>query len=244
MPFISADGSPLTSIELGQVPPTDYRFQLRQAVGYQEPGTDAVYWAPPHIPSDAPADGNRTDIASVPQFLWSFIASYGRQSAPAVVHDHRAVLALSLDDDAAALAQRREDDRVFLVGLREQRVPALRSSLMWAWVSVERYLRHAPGRAVLLLLQVALSVAVILVGCVLAITAGPAWLLLLLVPLAAAFLWGSQWRLLVVLSYGSALLLPLVLLHLLAVLPFRLAEFVVELVRGGHPTEVFRPTLR
>ncbi|MET0725201.1 MAG: DUF1353 domain-containing protein [Leifsonia sp.] len=243
MPFFAADDSPLTSIELGQAPPDGYRFQLRAAIGYREPGTDATIWAPPHVPSDAPADGNRTDLASVPQFLWSFIASYGRQSAPAVIHDHRAVVALQLGDDDAALAQRKEDDRVFHVGLREQRVPRVRSRLMWAWVSVERHLRHAPGLAALMLVQVALSVAVICVAIVLALS-NPLWLLLALVPLLASALWGQQWFLMAVLSYGSAFLLPLLLLHFAAVLPFRLLEFVVELVSGGRPTEVFRPTLR
>ncbi|MEL4320417.1 DUF1353 domain-containing protein [Leifsonia sp. YIM 134122] len=247
MPFITEDGEPLASIELGQVPPDGYLFQLRRGIGYREPGTDTVVWAPAHVPDPHPTRQNSTDLASVPHFLWSFIASYGRQSAPAVVHDHRSEVAALIGDGGdphAALEQRREDDRVFLVGLREQQVPLLRAWLMWGWVSAERYLRHALPLGLLLLVQVLLSLVAIATGIVLAITTDPIWLLLLLVPLAASFLWGRDWLMMVVLSYGSAIIAPLLLVQLLALLPFRLLEFVVELISGGQPTQVFRPTIR
>ncbi|KQO97564.1 DUF1353 domain-containing protein [Leifsonia sp. Leaf264] len=247
MPFITEDGEPLASIELAQVPPDGRLFQLRRGIGYREPGGDAVVWAPAHVPDGHPARPNSTDLASVPSFLWSFIASYGRQSAPAVLHDHRSELAAVIGDGGdphAALEQRREDDRLFLVGLREKRVPLLRAWLMWGWVSAERYLRHALPLGLLLLVQVLLAVGVIAVAVVLTVTSGVAWLILLLAPLAAAFLWGRDWRMAAVLSYGSAVIGPLLIVQLVALLPFRLLEFVVELFSGGEPTQVFRPTVR
>ncbi|KQX08077.1 MULTISPECIES: DUF1353 domain-containing protein [unclassified Leifsonia] len=247
MPFITEDGEPLASIEIGQVPPAGYLFQLRRGIGYREPGTDGVVWAPAHAPEPHPTRQNSTDLASVPPLLWSFIASYGRQSAPAIVHDHRSEVAAVIGDGGdprAALEQRREDDRIFLVGLREQRVPLLRAWLMWGWVSAERYLRHARPFGLLLLLQILLSLAVIAAGIVLAITVHPAWLPVLLLPFAASFLWGRNWPMTAVLSYGSAVIAPLLIVQLVALLPFRLLEFLVELLSGGQPTQVFRPTLR
>ena len=243
MPYTNADGEPLASIELAQVPPDDYRFQLRSAIHYREPGGTVEYTAPAHTPSDHPQDGQRTDLASVPQFLWSFVASYGRQSAAAIVHDAQSDAADLLGDPAAALGQRRTDDRVFRVGLREQRVPLVRAWLMWSWVSVGRYVAFKPWVAVLMIAQAVVALAVVVLASVLAFS-NLLWLLLLLVPAALALPWGRDAGLMLVLSYGGAFTAPLIALHLLSLLPFRLVEFVGELVSGGEPTKVFRPTVR
>ena len=89
MPFVDSAGRELTSIELGQVPVTAPTFQLRERIGYVEAGTspEKITWAEAHIPDIGPSPGNRTDLASVPLVFWSLIASYGRQTAAAVVHD-------------------------------------------------------------------------------------------------------------------------------------------------------------
>ena len=129
MPFRTDDGRPLD--ELAARAAARRRLPLRRAraVRLRRPRVGRRYRVParpPGAPDPAP-DAARagahgiTDLASVPMWLWSFIASYGRQSAPAVLHDERSVDAADLGDAAAALAQRREDDRVFRTALREQR---------------------------------------------------------------------------------------------------------------------------
>ncbi|MEJ3403969.1 DUF1353 domain-containing protein [Rathayibacter sp. YIM 133350] len=242
MPFYTADGRGLTSIELAQVPPDGDRFQLRSAIVYLDAVTGARLEAPAHVPQEHPSREESTDLASVPQFLWSFIASYGRQSAAAIVHDARSVRARGLGDDAAALVQRRQDDASFRRGLREQGVPLLRSWLMWSWVAAERYLSHARPLGILLVAQVVLSVVVVAASVVLAF-GSPWWLLLVLLPALVALPWGRDAGLAALLSYGSAFVAPLLLLHLLSLAPFRLVEFVVELAVGGRPASVLRPTL-
>ena len=70
------------------------------------------------------------------------------------------------------------------------------------------------------------------------------WLTLVLVPALAALPWGGLAPLMLLLNYSSAVLAPLVALHLIALLPFRLLEAIVEVVTGGDPGGVLRPTLR
>jgi hypothetical protein len=231
MPFVDENGAPLRVIRLTQAPQDGHYFQLRSAIGFREhEGGDEennpTYWAPPHLPSDDPGPDERTDLASVPWLFWSFIASYGRQSAPAIIHDHRGLLARGLNH-ADALRQREEDDRLFRVGLRQQHVPLLRSWLMWAFVSVGRFWEDAGGLFVLLVLQSLLGIAAIIFA-VIAAFSQPLWLLLVLAPAVPALLWGRQARLMIWLAYGGALVAPLVLLQLCAVLPFWLLEVLVR----------------
>lgn len=227
MPYLDDDGGPLRVIPITQAPADGRFFQLNRRIGFQEHVGAPIYWAPPHIPSDDPQPGNRTDLASVPWIFWSFIGSFGRQSAPAIVHDHRCELALALPRDQA-LEQRFEDDRVFRVGLRQQKMPLFRSWLMWAFVSVERYFRHAPGRFTMLVIQAAIGIAMIVAAVILGIVAHPLWLLLALAPAVAALLWGRERRLMVWLSYSGALLAPVIAVQFAAVGVFRLIELVVR----------------
>ncbi len=150
MPFLDENGGPLRVIQLTQAPADGHYFQLRRPIGFREEAGQEVLWAPAHTPTDDPVAGNRTDLASVPWPLWGFIASYGRQSAPAILHDHQRtettrMRQANLMSRADALAQAAEDDRIFRVGLRQQKVPLLRAWLMWAFVSVERASLASPA---------------------------------------------------------------------------------------------------
>ncbi|WP_353807512.1 DUF1353 domain-containing protein [Agromyces sp. SYSU T00194] len=234
MPFSDDDGRPLEHLVLAQRPADGYVFDVLEPVRYDDPVDGGAYRAQPVA----------TDLASVPPFLWSFIASYGRQSAPAIVHDAQSRAADRLGSRAATLAQRRIDDRVFRTALREQGVPLLRAWLMWSWVSADRTIRYArPPVGVLLVLQTLVGAGLVIAATVLAFVQ-PLWLLLALVPAVLALPWGAERRLMVWLPYSGAAFGPLVLLHLVALLPFRLVEAVVELVSGGRPASVVRPTIR
>ncbi|MHA6694470.1 DUF1353 domain-containing protein [Homoserinimonas sp. A520] len=226
MPFIDEGGEPLRVIPLTQAPATGHYFQLVRPIGFREDDSSETHWVPAHIPATHPEQGNRTDLASVPWLFRAFIASYGRQSAPAIMHDHRRGVTSRLGS-ADAFSHAEEDDRLFRVGLRHQKVPLLRSWLMWATVSVEAYLLYARSRACALILQAVLGLAVIYASVVLSF-GSPLWLLGVALPAIAAIAWGRRYVLLLWLSYGFALLAPLVLLQLCSLAPYWLAELLVR----------------
>lgn len=234
MPFRTDDGRPLDELLLAERPADGYRFELRAGFVYEDPVSGRRYQVRP---------GRVTDLASVPMSLWGFIASYGRQSAPAVLHDDRSVVAAELGDRRAALALRREDDRVFRTALREQGVPLLRAWLMWGWVAADRE-REFGGAAGAVFMVQAVVGALVVVGASVAAFWQPALLVLAILPALAALTWRGLAPLMLLLNYSSAVLAPLIALHLVALAPFRIIEAIVELVTGGDPAGVLRPTLR
>lgn len=226
MPFLDASGGPLRAIPLRQVPDTKPYFQLTGRIGFREHSSAETYWVPADVADDHPLSGNRTDLASVPAPLRSFIASYGRQSAPAILHDHCRELT-GRPGTTDALARAEEDDRIFRVALRQQKVPLLRAWLMWTFVSVERYWLYARLRAILLIVQALLGVAVVYSAIILSVSS-PLWLVGIGLPAVAATVWVRHYLVTVWLIYGLALLAPLVLLQLCALAPYRLIELLVR----------------
>jgi hypothetical protein len=250
MPFLTEDGRPLDELLLAQHPADGYRFDVRAPFAYLDPVTGRTYAVaarPPGAPVAETAEREPgvigvTDLASVPMWLWSFIASYGRQSAPAVLHDERSIVAARLGDRRAALAQRRVDDRVFRTALREQRVPVLRRWLMWAWVSADRERQFGGAAGAVLLAQAILGAGVVLAASVAAFWQ-PWWLLVLPAVVLAALPWRALALLVLVLTGSIAVLGPLLVLHLVALVPLRMIEAIVELIAGGDPRDVLRPTV-
>ena len=119
-------------------------FQLEQGFVWIDPRDGSRTDIPAHDLSRPASDPhNSTDLASVPPFLWGLVASYGHQTLPAILHD-----ALSDRADEAPparqLAVRRAADGAFRIALREAGVTTLRSTTMWAVVSMQRYLRFRP----------------------------------------------------------------------------------------------------
>ncbi len=232
MPYLDADGAPLRVIELNQAPEDGHYFQLMRSIGFREhatpedEATNPTYWAPAHHPSDDPAPGNRTDLASVPWAFWGFISSYGKQSAPAILHDHQSEVARTLPAPDALRARRR-DDRLFRVGLRQQKVPLLRAWLMWVFVAFERYVAHAPVRFTAMAIESLVGAATIYLAVILGI-GQPLWLLLLLAPAVVSLVWGTEALLVIWGSYATAVLAPLVALQMIALLPFLVLEILVR----------------
>lgn len=241
MPFLRDDGAPLDELVLAQRPADGHRFEVREAIVYVDPVSGRRYRAP--AAGEGPPPTGVTDLASVPSPLWGFIASYGRQSAPAVLHDARSRAAEALGDRRLALAQRREDDLVFRRSLIEQGVPRMRAWLMWAWVSADRERAFAGAAGWLLLGQVGLGVLVIAASVVLGVVAEPWWLALAAVPAVAALPWRGLASLVVILTYPLAAFAPLLAVHFLALVPFRIVEAIVEVFTGGDPASVVRPTV-
>lgn len=245
MPFLTDDGRPLDELLLAERPADAASFELRAAIVYLDPVSGRRYRAPAR--GEGPDPHGVSDLASVPPPLWGFIASYGRQSAPALVHDARSRVADELGDRRAALAQRREDDLVFRRALREQGVPLLRAWLMWAWVSADRERTFGGAAGRLLVAQAVLGGLVLLAASALALWPGlahPAWIALAALPAVAALPWRRLAPLAILLPYSLAIVGPLLLVHFAVLAVFRLIEAVVELVTGGDPSSVLRPTVR
>jgi len=236
---------PLAELTLIQSPSDSRFFRLGQTIGRRPEGfAGPVEWLNPDELSDR--DGApRTDLASVPWFLWSFVASYGRQTVPALFHDRDADRAFV----AGRPADRRQADDEFFVGLRSNRVPWLRATLMWAAVRTQGLWSYAPAACVALVLHVLTVVAVIVYGVVSLVrgiadaAASPALIGVgaIVLALATLWLWGSNAGLALTLTLFAAVFGAPVLLATACVGFFRLAELVGKPFdrRGGsilYPT--------
>ncbi|WP_168197103.1 DUF1353 domain-containing protein [Agromyces laixinhei] len=97
MPFLTDDDRPLDELLLAQRPDDGHRFQVRAPFAYLDPVGGQRYEVPVQDAASSPGDAGDgaagSDLASVPSALWGLIASYGRQSAPALLHDHRSAVA-------------------------------------------------------------------------------------------------------------------------------------------------------
>ena len=208
MPFYqdASATEPLTAIPLVQR--TKRCFQLAAPIFYRAETTSPVVRIEAHDLSSGP-EHNSTDLASVPSWMWGLIASYGRQTAPALLHDQRTTMCSGMPGDQA-LQLRRIYDEEFRRALLDTGVAALRARLMWAVVTVQAYLQHAGARGRLLTASVGAGAIGLLAGVVLAATGAG------LVPLAAAFLltgalclaWSRDWAVVAVLAPAFALFSP------------------------------------
>lgn len=120
---------PKREVVLVQLPPrrrwlvmdTTFRFEDRFA--YVAPDGAVVHVRGPF----------ETDLASVPPQLWSVIASYGRQTLAAVMHDRLCEEARFAGDDGGG-ALRRRADRLFRWALEDSRLSGAEAWVMWAAV--------------------------------------------------------------------------------------------------------------
>jgi hypothetical protein len=167
-------------IPLRQVSPTT--FQLLEGFRYEVPNGGEVFEIPAHDPCRSPKDeNNSTDLASVPQLLWWFIASYGTHTRAALFHDHF-VDARDDNYEAPPRARRHEVDRAFERALGESELRWLRRMLVWTAVS----LSTSWGPRGLKLIVAHLLALAVLVGW--AVLGGPAWPAIMIG--LSGFLWG------------------------------------------------------
>ncbi|TPW74508.1 DUF1353 domain-containing protein [Schumannella soli] len=222
MPFVDLDGRPLDRVPLLYRGGRD--FQLESGFAWIDPRDGTRHEVAPHDPS-RPASGpqNGTDLASVPPFLWGLVASYGRQTLPAILHDRLVDAVDTAVDDAGRPAtpagrMRRRDraDGVFRRALEDAGLPRSRATVMWCAVRVEGYWRHRRALGALLVAQLALGVAAVVAAVVLGAVAHPLALLLLLAPAPFALAWGRQARFMLPAAYLAALYSPLVIAAALA----------------------------
>jgi len=211
MPFYqdAAATQPLDAIHFVQR--TRRLFQLAAPIYYRHREGLEVVTVHAHDLARGP-EGNSSDLASVPTALWGLVASYGRQSAPALLHDQRVAGTLLLPD-AAALQQRRTFDEEFRQALLDTGVAQLRARLMWAAVSAQSQWVHTRLRGKLMAAGIASGGLALLAGTVLSFAAGT--LLPAAAGLAAAAvlpaLWGRDWAVAAVLSAAVFLFGPVLL---------------------------------
>jgi hypothetical protein len=209
MPFYQDASAtrPLSRIHLVQR--TRRLFQLAEPIYYRRRGAIVVVTVRPHDLTRGPKC-NSSDLASVPTFMWSLVASYGRQSAPALLHDQRMVETSTLPP-RAALRQRWTYDEEFRQALLETDVAQLRARLMWAAVSAENFWSHTPVLGKLLLASIAAGGLAVLAGAVLAFATGSPVTAAAGVAVAAvlAALWGRHWPVTATLSFAAGIFGPL-----------------------------------
>lgn len=245
MPFITVDGLPLTGV------PLLYRmgreFQVTAPFGYRHPRDGSVVLVPAHDVTRPPTEGNSTDFASVPPFLWGLIANYGPQTLPAILHDAMVEDARRAPVDER-LPRRRAADDLFRVALVDNGIHLLRARVMWAAVGLESRLRDGGGLGRVLVAQVALGAAWLIAATVLAVLdaggLGAWWLVTLAAPALLAAPWGTSATLVIAASYLGALYAPLVLGAFLASHVEGAIALIVWIVAGRRgPRPQAEPTL-
>ena len=238
--WFPTDGSNEPEVILRQVSRTT--FQLLEGFRYEVPDGGERFEIPAHDPRRDPDDpNNSTDLTSVPQLLWWFVASYGKHTRAALFHDHF-VDAEDENGQPPSRARRGEVDRVFEQALGEAELRWLRRKLVWTAVS----LRTSWGGWGLGLLLAHLG---LLTGLVVWWWAfgGPAWPAL--VAGATGFLWGllrppygglsglgwgaARWPLAVL---GSVIVAVPLALSILVLTLAKFADLVEEVVAAGGRT--------
>ena len=208
MPFLTTAGVPLDALPLVYRRGRD--FQVAEDFLYLNPRDGIRTLVPAHELDLPPRDGNSTDFASVPPFLWGLIANYGTQTLPAIMHD-ALVGQLLREPEEQRLALRREADELFRVALIDNGVHRLRARVMWAAVGLESWGRHGGALGRLLIGQVAVGVLAIVAAVALGVAVSPWWFALALAPLLLAAPWGSTFGLVSTATYLAALYAPLIL---------------------------------
>ena len=159
----------------------DERFRLTDEVHYE--GRAGTYDIPPFA----------TDLASIPRFMSWFASRHGRHTPAALLHDY--LIPGGPQDPVPPPVPRHEADEKFRIVLDELGVPLVRARIMWAGVTFATRVGSGIGSLVAMIawLVAALAGTVVLVW---GLSAGNPWLYVpaALVPIAAAVLWGPQWR--------------------------------------------------
>jgi hypothetical protein len=109
----------------------EFGYTTRPASGADEAGE---FWLAASVEHLVPR-GMTTDLATVPAFLWGVVASYGRQTLPAILHDELCYASSRPGQPAAYRRRaRREADEVFRESLAVAGTGPVRRWLMWTGV--------------------------------------------------------------------------------------------------------------
>jgi uncharacterized protein DUF1353 len=214
VPFEAIDGTPVDTIDLRQIAAN--RFELLTAFRYRRATGEPIV-------IDA---GTRTDLASVPTFLWWFVASHGRHTLPAVLHDSLVAKAETFEGRVAA-------DLVFLEALADREIGWWRRRVIWSAVTYGTVWKYRRAFLVLMGAQIiAGSAAVYWFSWHGAGIAG------IVLPVAGALVWGRfSWAVLLGTYVGPGLVPAcLTVLATLAVASaFNLGRKLIGALPPGEP---------
>ena len=245
MPFFDESDEPLTRVFLVQRSPRC--FQLLRPISFLEAGRpEAERVRVPAHDINKPAVGdNATDLASVPTFLWGLIASYGRQTSAALLHDHLSDEA-RLGDRSSGIRLRRVADRLFGVALVESGVSLLRAWIMRSYVSIQKFAVFRWWQALFMVVHVALGVLAIYAVIAIAVDGwAPRWMLgLLVAPAASTVVWWRDAVAMLIIIYTAAVFTPVMIVAALGQVVLLVPEGAVWLATGRRtPAPVIGPTI-
>ena len=161
-----------------------------------------------------PTVENPTDMASVPRYMRWFESAYGAHTLAAIIHDN-----LIVDEpNAGALASDTLADRFFREMLRSAGVPCLKRWIMWTAVALRSRWAAGGTRRLSVIAWIVLAIVGIAsfvwgVGAALFDWSRPVdtailFLVVVLLPFAAAPLWGKQYGAGLVAAVAALWILP------------------------------------
>jgi hypothetical protein len=150
------------TVDLRQKPETTPRtihFEVLSEFGYTsrppEPGLGPRPTWPRSAVEHLVPRGMETDLATVPPFLWGVVASYGRQTLPAILHDMLCYAsALPGQPRPYRRRARRVADALFRSTLADSGSGVVRRWLMWTGVRLGGRIAVAVALAVVLALTI------------------------------------------------------------------------------------------
>lgn len=226
-------------VDARKKPPKSAEGRERSTTSKEPPSFELLQpltWVSEDGTAKVPA-GFVTDFASVPRFLWGLIASYGKQTLPAILHDYASW-------KAKTLAERRAADDLFRVALEDQGVANLRATAMWAAVGLatqrdDTLSDWVPWRGARYIAQMLIGVLTIWGAVFMPIFTcswwpwNLLWVLLLFVPQAFGWIWGVDQHRMLTGTYVFALFLPLLVGAGLNALAYFVISWVAWKVTGG-----------
>lgn len=238
MPFIDAAGDyPELQVRLDSAT----NFTLITPFAYQD-GAATI-----NVPAPWP-----TDFATVPRWLWGFLASYGKQTLPAILHDYccdQAVKPTNPPD--VQLSKRKAADDLFRRALRDQAnapggdrsVSRVRATLFWAGVTFGRYQKFEIRKLFLIsALALALSIG-LYVAPVLLVTVLHTWVWAILAAIVPSLILGicaaidsnSVGELIVVGAVAAIPVLALIAVNFAVTVALNVIPWVVPWIRSRLP---------
>ena len=183
-----------------------------------------------------PSDENPTDLASIPRFLRWFESAYGAHTLAAIIHDNLIVK----EPNGGALEDDTQSDRFFREMMRSAGVPWLKRWIMWSAVALRTRWAVGGVRRLSVLVWLVLSTAGIVafvwalgsISLDWANPVDPVLLLLaaLLLPFAAALLWGRQYGAGIVAAIAALWILPAAILAGVGYVVYAILERAAALV--------------
>ena len=174
-----------------------------------------------------PAHVERTDLASIPQFMRWFTNTYGVHTLAAIIHDRL----IRDSPNSGALGSDTLSDRLFRRMLEAVGVPFFKRWIMWTAVAMRSRWAAKGYRRATLLIWVVLATFGLSLGFYAAVTVNPLlFLLAAVLPALSAPLWGKQWGASLVAAVAVPWILPAAAVGIVGYVIYTLLETIIDAV--------------